>query len=128
MVTAALYGNSLALTTIAASVEANPDVRLLRVDATEEGARRLQAAHAEVVLFDVATAHPDVVRLCIDQPRVLLIGVDLLAHKALVFGGRSSRAVTLEDLMSVITNQVAASEHCVPERLSDPEPDLRENA
>jgi hypothetical protein len=48
MVTAALYGNSLALSTFAASVEAHPNLRILQVDTSEEGARRLQAArHGE---------------------------------------------------------------------------------
>jgi DNA-binding NarL/FixJ family response regulator len=106
MVTAALYGNSLGLSTIAASIEAHPGLRVVRVAATDEGAAHLRAAHPDVVVFDVATAHPDVVGLCAHQPGVLLIGVDLLAHRALVFGGQSSRAVTLDDVLSVITSQV----------------------
>ena len=110
MVTVALYGNSLALSAIAASIEANKELCVLRVNATDEGARRLRATHPDVVLFDVATAHPDVVGLCTHQPGVLLIGVDFLAHQTLVFGGQSSRAVNLDDVMSVITNQVTARE------------------
>jgi hypothetical protein len=97
-----LYGNSLALSGVGASLEGHPGLDLVRVEAGEAAAETLHEIRADVVVFDLATAKPDVVQLWRRDRPVLPIGVDLLKHQVVVFSGKASRALTTDDLVRVI--------------------------
>ncbi len=101
-----LYGNSLALSGVGASLEGHPGLDLVRVDATEASAESLHELRPDVVVFDLATAQPDVVALWRRHPPVLPIGVDLLKHQVVVFSGKPSRALTADDLVRVIEGRM----------------------
>ena len=101
-----LYGNSLALSGVGASLEAHPGVRIVRVDAAGESGEALRRIEPDVVVFDLATAQPDVVELWRRDPHVLPIGVDLLEQRVVVFSGESSRALTTDDLLRVIESRM----------------------
>jgi hypothetical protein len=101
-----LYGNSLALWGVGASLEGDPGLDVVRVDAGEASAETLRELQADVVVFDLATAQPDVVGLWRRDPPVLPIGVDLLKQQAVVFSGESSRASTTDDLVRVIESRM----------------------
>jgi hypothetical protein len=101
-----LYGNSLALSGVGASLEGHPGLDLVRVDATKASAETLRGLQADVVVFDLATAQPDVVALWRRHPAVLPIGVDLLEHQVVVFSGEPSPAVTTDDLVRVIEGRM----------------------
>jgi hypothetical protein len=79
MRTVAIYGNSLVLSSIRASLEHRTELRVLSFD----------AAMPAVALWKA-------------QPHVLLIGVDLAADRALVLSGQSSHVLTPDDLVQVI--------------------------
>jgi hypothetical protein len=100
-----LYGNSLAVSGIGASLEGRPGLQLVRVDAAERSAEALRELEPDVVLFDLATARPDVVELWRRDRPILPIGVDLLKHRFVVFTGTSSRALTTDDLLRVIESR-----------------------
>ena len=100
-----LYGNSLALSGVGASLEAHPGLHVVRVDATDRSAEALHELEPDVVVFDLATAQPDVVALWRRDPPVLPIGVDLLKHQVVVFSGKPSRALTTDDLLRVIESR-----------------------
>jgi len=100
-----LYGNSLALSGVGASLEGHPGLELVRVEA-EGSAETLRRLQPDVVVFDLATAQPDVVELWRRDPRVLSIGVDLLKHEVVVFSGKPSRALTTDDLVRVIESRM----------------------
>jgi hypothetical protein len=106
LLTVVLYGNSLALSGIGASLEAHAGLRLVRVNAADESAEALRELGPDVVVFDLATAQPDVVALWRRDPRVLPIGVDLLKHQVVVFSGKSSRALTTDDLLRIIESRM----------------------
>jgi len=101
-----LYGNSLALSGVGASLEAHPGLRLVRVDAKGASAEALGDLEPDVVVFDLATARPDVVELWSRDRPVLPIGVDLLKHQVVVFSGTCSSARTADDLVRVIESQM----------------------
>lgn len=101
-----LYGNSLALSGVGASLEAHPGLRLVRVDPKEAPAETLGGLEPDVVVFDLAAARPDVVELWRRDRPVLPIGVDLTKHRVVVFSGESSRAVTTDDLVRVIEGRM----------------------
>jgi hypothetical protein len=103
-----LYGNSLAVAGLGASLEAHPGLRLLRVEATNRSAEALLELEPDVVVFDLATAQPDVVALWQRDPPVLPVGVDLLKQQVVVFSGTRSRALTTEDLVRVIESRRGA--------------------
>jgi hypothetical protein len=105
VLTVVMYGNSLALSGVRASLEHRPGLRVAQVDAAAEA---LSAFEPDVVVFDLAAAQPDVVALWRRFPRVLPIGVDMLAHRAVVFSETSARALTTDDLLHVIEDGVGS--------------------
>ncbi len=96
MRTVALYGNSLAVASFAASLEGRADLRVVPVE-------QLGATQPDVVIFDDAAAQRDfVLALCQAQPQLLVIGVDLATGQALVLSAQTSRMLTPDDLVGVI--------------------------
>ncbi len=109
MHTVILYGNSLALSSIGASLREQAGLRVLPVDAAlPDAARQLCELHPDVILFDLATAQPDFsIALLKARPHTLLIGVDLGTGKALVLSSQTSRALTTDDLLQVIESHLS---------------------
>jgi hypothetical protein len=111
MKTIVLYGNSLVVSSIGASLEGCPDLQVLPVDATLPGAdQRLSSLQPEIVVFDLAETQPElIITLWKAQTHLSLIGVDLAKNQALVLSGRPARILTLQDLLQVITSQVVVN-------------------
>jgi len=105
--TVALYGNSLVVSSIGASLQGRADLQVSSVDATMPDAlERLRALQPDVVIFDLAAARPEfAITLWKAQPRLLLIGVDLLTHQALMLSSQPSRLLTLDDLLAVMKDE-----------------------
>ncbi len=101
-----LYGNSLALSGVGASLEGYAGLELVRLDPGEASAQALQDLQADVVVFDLATAQPDVVKLWKRDRPVLPIGVDLLKQEVVVFSGEPSPGLTTDDLVRVIEGRM----------------------
>jgi hypothetical protein len=101
-----LYGNSLALSGVGACLEGHTGLDLVRVDATERAGEALRELRPDVVVFDLATAQPDIVELWRRDPPVLPIGVDLLKHEVVVFSGKPAPALTTDDLVRVIESRI----------------------
>ena len=104
MRTVATYGSSLVLSSIRASLEQRPGLRVSSFDAAMPGAlERLRAMHLDVIVFDLASKQSDsAVALWKAQPEVLLIGVDMATDQMLVLSGESSHVLTPDDLVQVI--------------------------
>jgi hypothetical protein len=110
MRTVAIYGNSLALSSVRASLEQRAGLRVLGFDPTQPGAsERLSVAHPDVIVFDLASRQSDsAVALWKAQPHVVLIGLDVAADHVLVLSGQSSQVLTADDLVQVIEARAPA--------------------
>ena len=107
--TVVLFGSSLAVSSIGASLQGCAGLRVLAVDGAAHGAaQRLRALRPDVVLFDLAAVPSDfAIDLWKARPSTLLIGMDLLAGKALVLSGRPTLARTTGDLLELIRRHKA---------------------
>jgi hypothetical protein len=64
----------------------------------------------DVVLFDLAAAQPDtIIPLLQELPALLLIGVDLANHQALVLSGEQPKLFTTDDFVRLIDAQARKS-------------------
>ena len=104
MRTVAVYGNSLVVSSIGASLQGRAGLEVKYVDATlPNAASRLAALQPDVVIFDLAVTQPEfALALWKARPRLVLIGVDLTNGHAFVLSSQSSRLLTMDDLLQVI--------------------------
>ena len=102
--TVVLYGNSLVVSSIAASLKAQPHLLLCQPDTSAPDlAQQLRSLAPDVLVFDLASAHPDfAITLLKEHPRMLLIGVDIVNAGMLVLSGQQTQALTIDDLTRVI--------------------------
>ncbi len=122
MRTIILYGNSLAVSSLGASLRDREGLRVLPVptgDLSETQWRNEQ--QPDVVVFDLASPQPGfAVELLRSRPGLLLVGVDLANGKALVLSSQTSRVLTTDDLVQVIESRADTAEQ---EGLTDTAPD-----
>ena len=102
--TVVLYGNSLVVSSIAASLKDQAHWLLCQPDASAPDlAQQIRSLAPDVLVFDLASAHPDyAIALLKEHPRLLLIGVDVMNARMLVLSGQQSQALTIDDLTRVI--------------------------
>jgi hypothetical protein len=99
-----LYGASLVMSGLAASLENETNLSLYQLKGCEgQAAPQLAALHPDVVIFDLAAGPPDNAFLLLwEQSQVLLIGVDLNRHTLLQWAGQQARAQTTQDVVQAI--------------------------
>jgi hypothetical protein len=102
--TLVLYGNSLVVSSVGASLQARAGLQVVPLDAALPGvAGQLSALQPDIIIFDLAAAQPDfAITLWKARSQTLLIGVDLVMGRALVLSGQASRALTTDDLLQAI--------------------------
>ena len=105
--TIVLYGASLSVAAIGASLEGRPGWQVTHLDSVSpDAAQSLRRAHPDVVLFDLAAAQPEAaISLLKELPDLLLIGVDLANHQALVLSGEQPHVYTSDDFVRLIEAQ-----------------------
>jgi hypothetical protein len=109
--TVILYGRALSLSVIGATLVGRPGWQVEQIDAAAIGAaERLRALRPHVVVFDLAAAQPDaIIALLQELSGLLLIGVDLVNHQALVLSGDLPTILTSDDLIRLIEVQPTES-------------------
>jgi hypothetical protein len=90
---------------LAASLQANPDVDVLRIPAnTAALSQGLDKLAPAVVAFDLGELPGDLaISLLRDRPELILIGVDPSSDKMLVLSGRQEQPVSAAELLQAIT-------------------------
>jgi hypothetical protein len=116
-----LYGNSLFMAGVEASLKRKDGLDVQRIDATLPGARqRLDALRPAAVVFDLADPPLGFVlpflREHLDLP---LVGLDVTSNTVLVLSCRQYTALTVNDLAQVIQIQLSTSARGVG--INDPE-------
>ena len=99
-----LYGNSLVLAGIEASLKAYPGIELICLDVQPPAeVQQLCALSPAAVIFDLGAVPPEFpFSLLREQPDLLVIGVDAAGDKLLVLSGQQAHSLTTETLVQVI--------------------------
>ncbi len=107
--TVALYGSSLVMTTIGASLEKKVELQVREIHGLlPDFIDKLEASPPDVIVFDLAAAQPHfAIPLLRNHPTIMLIGVDLRNNKMLVLFGEQSRLLTTDDLVQVIQSGIS---------------------
>jgi hypothetical protein len=100
----AVYGNSINMAGIVASLKADPTLEVLCLDLDSPNARQsLDENELAAIVFDVSDPplRPDLTLLR-DRPGLLLIGVDPSRVEMLVLSSHPTKALSMADLVSLI--------------------------
>jgi hypothetical protein len=99
-----LYGKSLVLAAVEASLKAYPALEVISLEATDGlTIQELCAYHADVLIFDVAAVPPEFpFSLLCEQPELRLVGLDAAGDKSLLLSGRQARSMTTGQLVQII--------------------------
>jgi hypothetical protein len=100
-----VYGNSLNMAGIVASLKADTTLDVLCVNLDSLDARQnLDENDLAAIVFDLSdpSLRLDVISLLRDRPGLLLIGVDFSRDQMLVLSSQPAQALSVADLVSVI--------------------------
>jgi hypothetical protein len=114
MQTVVIYGISLALSSVGASLQSCPDLQVLPVDPSMPDLKLyLGAVQPDAIIFDLAVSQPEwLLALWKEQPHLLLIGVDMVKGQAQMFSSQPAQVFTTGNLLQVIAGHAG----------NDPEP------
>lgn len=98
-----LYGDSLLIEGVRASLKNCPDLEVRELDPSRENAlEAIQALCPAILIFDLDAVGPDFQLLLFQQPCLTVVGMDSEAHQALVWSGRREATLDASDLVTVI--------------------------
>jgi CheY-like chemotaxis protein len=107
MLSIAIYGNSVALSSLGASLRENHDLVVAVVDTALPGAvERVTALNPDAVIFDLPSTKSEILDLWKHHPNLLLIGVDVPNQRARVLSAEASYVATPDDLVRIIEAHV----------------------
>ena len=94
-----LYGNSLIMDGVRASLDVYPCLEVLALDPPLNLPEGVSPA---AIIFDLTAAPPDFPSSYLQYTSLLLIGIDPAFHRALVWSGRQEIAIGIADLIGII--------------------------
>jgi hypothetical protein len=98
-----LYGKSVILGSVGAGLQDVAGLEIVALDTPLPTTQGLAELSPDVIIFDLAAAHPEAGLLLLrERPGLLLVGVDPASDELLVLSGRQERAVAVADLLRVI--------------------------
>lgn len=102
-----VYGNTLSMAGIAASLRAEASLEVVCVDPHQPTARQsLNELDPKTILFDRTEPHPELdLSLLREQPGLLLVGVDPSSDEALVLSGQLTRVLSGRELARLVSTQ-----------------------
>ncbi len=102
-----VYGKTLSMAGIAASLVAETNLEVICVDPQEPAGRQsLNELDPRTILFDRTEPHPELdLALLREQPGLLLIGVDPSSNDALILSGQLTRVLSSRDIARIVSNQ-----------------------
>lgn len=98
-----LYGNSIILGTLGASLRHYPHLEVIPLIEPFPTGLELEAMDPDVIIFDLEATHPEgLFSLLESRPGLSLIGVDPDSHQVLIWSGRHLQELSTQDLVEVI--------------------------
>lgn len=109
----ALYGDSLLMDTVEASLEGHPEVGVIRIHTTvADAAKRMKSLCPDLVILDLNDANAQLVMPFLkDLPGVPLLCLDASCSKVISLSSRQYTALTSNDLAHLINMQTASGEN-----------------
>ena len=105
-----LYGNSVILGTIGASLGRYPQFEVTKVVPPLRETQKLDVANTDIILFDLETTHPEAVFSFLEiNPTLQLIGISPGINLVKVWSLRELREVSMRDLIKVIKSEAKDS-------------------
>ena len=102
-----LYGRSLFLAGVAASIKQHPELEVQLLDSTlPDALHRAKAMCPDTIVFDLQTIDPSfALSFLQEQPGVILLGLDLASDKLITLSSQQSTLYTMDDLVRLIERQ-----------------------
>lgn len=98
-----LYGDSVVLGSVAASLGRADGFELIRLRAPRPTAVELRAIRPDVILFDIENDHPEeAFRLLENDPDLLLLGISPDVNLVRLWAGRQYRELSTDALAALI--------------------------
>jgi hypothetical protein len=100
---ALLYGRSMLLSLIAASLEQAPSLHVMRATAWTEASRLLAKEAPDALIFDLnGDGESHILPLLLTNPDLLMIGLDAECNRAVLVSGQEARSLTLDQLREMV--------------------------
>ncbi len=104
--TVLLYGQSLLLPLVAACLQKSPDLRVTHAATWAEVTRFLAERVPDVVIFDLTNSNRGrVLPLLLENPHLVLIGLDTEHNQAVLVTGQETRSLTLQGLREIVEHE-----------------------
>ncbi len=98
-----LYGQSLLLSGVAASLAEVPRVEVARATTWADADRLLVKRNPDVLIFDLTgTCESHILPLLFKNPHLVMVGLDTEHNQAVLVSGHDSRALTLERVREIV--------------------------
>lgn len=98
-----LYGKSVILGTLEASLKRHPQMEIRVLSAPFPTVEELQALAPDVILFDVAAPRPEAAFALLETyPGLLMIGIDPSSDEMLLLTSHPVQALAIHDLVHLI--------------------------
>lgn len=98
-----LYGDTLVLAGVRANLETHSDLEILVIDCPlDDPAKALRSFCPATIIFDLKAIPPDFPPSFLQQPGLVLIGIDPETHQALVWSGQQFSPLSMEEFIELI--------------------------
>jgi len=98
-----LLGRSLLLAGVAASLGGCDGARVTRAATWLEAMAQLAEQTPDVIIFDLANANEShLLPLVLQNPRLVLVGLDAERNQAVLVSGQSAQALTMAQLREIV--------------------------
>lgn len=100
-----LYGRSVILGTVGASLARYPDLEIVALAPPLPGVDELRALVPDVILFDIEIERPEAIFALLGEcPDVLVVGINPENEQMLVWSSEQGSVLSTEDIVQVITH------------------------
>jgi len=97
-----LYGDTLVLASIRASLEVNPSFEVIDLDASQVTRQELLALNPDTIIFDIHSVQSQFPSDLIQHWAGLLIGINPDSNQVLLWTGHPMSELSVQDLVTVI--------------------------
>lgn len=98
-----LYGGSLLLAGVAASLERSSDLCVMQAATWEEVCRLLAKQSPDAIIFDLANASEShILPLLLKNPTLILIALDPECNQAVLLTGQGARSLTVNQIKQMV--------------------------